>query len=306
MKTSFKILCTLIYYVLQSTFAYSQPGLFQVSTNVNENNTVDIIYRKSIEGSVYFNLFFDKLENCTSISTFYKGNCTSNSGKLITLNPLDRTRPVTCSFRFSWIRGKLVSNIDTSFVYLMPVSGGKTVNVENNFYLMKAYFGQVEPKNWKSLQFNADPGDTVFSVRKGVVVEVNDGFEPDTALLVSFSSQTNSLLVEHQDGTMARYSVLEKGSFMVRPGQVVYPHAPLALAGTFDKTENTQFRLSLYYLIEEKIDNPLETKQGNKKNYYAFVNPLFHTTNGDLRLEAFSKHTSEITPELITKELVKK
>ena len=38
------------------------------------------------------------------------------------------------------------------------------------------------------------------------------------------------MIIEHEDGTLAYYNVLEKNSFMVKVGDIVYPDTPLALS----------------------------------------------------------------------------
>jgi hypothetical protein len=306
MKAPFIFYCFTVILLLLNLTGHSQPGMVQISTAYNSDNTVDINYKKAIEGSIYLKLTFDRLENSTSISTFYNGTIVYSQGKLLTLRPVKENSQISCSFKYTWIRGKLVSKIDTAFIYLLPVSKGKTVKVLNHTYLYKEYFGNAEPKNWRSFQFNVEPGDTVFSARKGIVVEVTDEFDPDTTAIVSFSNHANSLLIEHEDGTLAYYGVLKKGSFLVKPGQVVFPHTPLALAGTFDTDENTQIRFSVRYLIEEQIDKPTNKTLSSKTNYYTYVNPLFHTTEGEVQLKAFQDYTADFTFEHIIKELSKK
>lgn len=260
--------------------------------------------RRTTSEVFFLNLTFNRLENASPTS--YKGTLTSTKGKLLNVRPIYPDRSIGYSYSYTFIRGQLNPKIDTGFVYLLPVSKGKTVEVLHHINLSSKYFGSVEPKNWKSFQFNVDPGDTVFSTRKGLVVEVKDGFDPENSTSVSFSSKSNSLLIEHDDGTLAKYDVLKKGSFMVKAGQIVYPHTPLALAGTYDEKTKSQIRFMVYYLIEENLEKPEKSGLASQKNFYAFINPVFHTAEGDTRLNARQNYTSDYNDGHITRELGKR
>jgi len=242
------------------------------------------------------------LEN--SVSNGFRGNIQSPSGSLFTIKPNDPQRSVVYSYDYTWIRGKLMSKVDTGFIYLLPVSKGNTVKVFNHSFLYTQYFGANQPRKWKSFQFNVGEGDTAFSARKGLVVEVNDGFEPDTAYF--YSSKSNSILIEHEDGTLARYSVLKKGSIMVKPGQTVFAHAPIAVAGTYNLAGNSQISFSICYLTEDKLDNSDHTTIKTIKNYYSYVDPIFHTSEGDMHLKANRNYIADFNAGHITFELSKR
>lgn len=275
-----------------------------VRNEIKEDKSVDFFFEKYDFGSFFLNLTFNQLENASPVS--FKGILVSTKGKLLNIRPINPDRSIGFSYRYTFIRGQLNPEFDAGFVYLLPVSKGKTVKVQHHINLNARYFGSVEPKNWISFQFNVDAGDTVFSARKGLVVEVKDGFDPDPSSSVSFSSKSNFILIEHDDGTLARYDVLKKGSRMVMSGQTVYPHTPLALAGTYDEESNTQIRFLVYYLIEENLEKPEMSGLASRKNFYAFINPVFHTGKGDSCLKAQQNYTADYNYEHITKELGKR
>lgn len=304
MKVDFFFWQLIVFLMVVSLNGTCQNNSIRITSEINSDQSIDFFFDKDEYGSFYLNLTFDQLENAARTS--YKGKVQDMHGKLLSIKPLNPNKSIGFSYKYVWIRGVLNPRIDTSFVYLLPVSKGETIRAVENTNLYSEYFGNTKPKNWKSFQFNVNPGDTVFSARKGLVVELKDGMEPDSTVLHSYSSKSNSILIEHEDGTLACYSVLKNGSFMVKPGQIVFPHTPLALAGTFDMESKTQIKIGVYYLSEENIEEPDKSTLKSVKNYYAFVNPLFHTSEGDVYLKSMQKYTADYTPEHILKDLTKR
>jgi len=113
-------------------------------------------------------------------------------------------------------------------------------------------------------------------------------------------------MIEHEDGTLARYNVLKKGSIKVVPGQTVYAHTPIAIAGTYNLGRNSQVSFTVCYLSEDNLDNSGRQTMKTKKNYYSYIDPIFHTTDGDVRLKSNQTYTADLNNEIITKELSKK
>ena len=110
--------------------------------------------------------------------------------------------------------------------------------------------------------------------------------------------------VEHADGTIATYNVLEPGSVCVKLGDTVYPDTPLALVGSFD---GTQYRvaLTLHYITDRIF------AKGNAYSYEhafesVFINPVFATAHGNRMLVSQNRYTAVVAPELITKEMTKR
>lgn len=277
---------------------------FKISAERNSDESVSFNFEKEDFGTCYVQLTFNQVEN--SSTTSYRQNVSGLSGTILTLKPLVQNKPIGYNYKYTWIRGKLNPKIDTGFVYLFPVARLKTSMVIENSNLKSSYFNGTQPRNWKAYQFNAEAGDTVFSVRKGIVVDLVDGNAADPGGSYAYSSNSNSILIEHEDGTLAHYDVLKNGSFMVKPGDKVLPHAPLGLAGTYDTNENSQIRLYVYYLCEDNLEKPDQETIASKKNYYAFVNPVFHTTLGDVHLKSANEYTAEYSSEHIQKELSKR
>ncbi|MEW4923910.1 hypothetical protein [Algibacter sp. 2305UL17-15] len=92
---------------------------------------------------------------------------------------------------------------------------------------------------------------------------------------------------------------------------IFYPSTPLAIAGTYDKKENSQLRFSIYYLddIVKDLDFDEKGKEtlGNRTHIYAYINPLFLVNENEvLKLENNKTYTAACTNEIIKVEMRKR
>lgn len=225
------------------------------------------------------------------------------SGTLIRLKPTQTDRPGWSALRFSYILGVNNARVDHGFVYRLPYAETcGTVRADTAFSIDAEYFKDARPKNWKAYYFKLNEGDTVYAARKGRVVAVDDSHGVSEG--VQYASRSNAVRVEHADGSIAVYQVLEQGSAMVREGQMVYPDTPLARVGSFD---GQSYKLAFFvYYIENA---PLE--QGNQYNVTraftsAFVDPVFASGQGDIKLQSGHTYESKPSRAVITAEMSKK
>lgn len=282
----------------------AQPRILTIETDRKEDQSVDFNYSKDAYGSFLVTIDFKKLENAYEMP--FRKVVKSSIGKLFTIKPISEKNGISFSYNYWYIRGIPNPEIDSAFVYLLPLSQGKCVRVSHHKNIYEKYFGETPPKNWKSFHFSVSEGDTVFSARRGIVVEVVDEYDPDSTQAYSFTPKSNSIMVEHPDGTLAKYSVLKRGSLMVEPGQQVFAHQPLALAGTYDKPENTHLRFFIKYLCEDHFEAKATLNEKKRKQYYAFIDPVFCTQDGNIRLKNNSIVTAEIREPYLLQELTKR
>jgi hypothetical protein len=59
-------------------------------------------------------------------------------------------------------------------------------------------------------------------------------------------------------------------------------------------------------LAEDNLEKSDQTTLATKKNFYAFVNPLFFTSEGGVYLKAQQNYTADFKEEHIMKELNKR
>lgn len=296
------------FFLVCLTFGYSQVKSKGVKYDRNSDKSVTFRYENDIPGSVFVILKFSDLTNA-SYGTVKK-TITGYLDELVTLHPNRPNENIGFSYSYRTIMGNANAKPDTTFIYALPFKDGKSVKVKNLNYL-GTRFGNTEPKNWRSFQFLAQPNDTVYAVRKGMVIKIVDNNHSDETKEYSYNSKSNSVYIEHEDGTLAKYDVLKNNSVFVKLGDVVYPSNPLAIAGTYDLEENSQLRLSIYYLdaVVKDMDFDEKNKEefGNRTHMYAYIDPLFCVYGNDkLKLAANETYMSVRNDALVEAEMSKR
>ena len=298
---------TIYFIFIISITAYSQQKPFEVTSKRNDDNSVVINYRKSNPGSSFVVVNFKYLDNCGSPKIVRK-TVKGEGGILMTLRPSNPDRSIKYSYNYKYINGDHKAKPDNMFKYTLPFENGKDIEVRNLSYVGKR-FGNVEPKNWKSFQFLVNLDETVYASRKGIVVDIEDDIDSNPDQEYSYNSKANYVIIEHEDGTLAKYGVLKKNSIKVSIGDKVFPATPIAIAGTYDKTENSQLRFSLYYLDPDTANSDNDSNQtlSNRKHDYAYVDPLFYVNEGSVnKLIARNNYKAMITNEIIEMEMTKR
>lgn len=308
MLNSTKNLLTIVFVICLFQINYAQTNKPGISFKRNDDKSVTFTYMKNSPGSVYIILKFTQLTN--SSDDIVKATISGYRNTLTTLRPIDPKQGIGFAYGYTTLVGNVKADPDLEFKYILPFKNGKNVKVKNLSYLGKM-FGNSEPKNFKAFQFLTEPNDTVFAIRKGIVVSVKDGYKADDEYEFSYKSEANSITVEHEDGTLANYDVLKDNSFMVGIGDTVYPSTPLALAGTYDKEENSQLRLSIFYLDKnvKKLDYDQLKKENltNQTHFYIYLDPLFYSNQNDkLKLEAGKTYTAICNDNIIELEMSNK
>lgn len=287
--------------------SYSQHKPVEITFKRNDDKTIDFYYNKTSPGSTFIIVNFNRLENAKS-QPIIKKTVKGFTGNLIKLEPYDERKGINFSYSYSYQLGTSKAKVENKFKYVLPFKHGKEVHALDLEYLGKR-FGNSTPKNWKAIQFLTNPNDTVYASRKGLVVEIKNEFSEDNTTEYSYKREANHIIIEHEDGTLAKYGVLKRNSLMVKVGDKVYPSVPIAIAGTYDKPENSQLRFEVYYLDKEIIaSHKIGEKQTltDKKHYYAFVNPFFHTRSNTTQLNSGEKYIAICNDDIVEIEMSKR
>ncbi len=192
-------------------------------------------------------------------------------------------------YRYWWIEGDVNGRRDTSFVYRLPYSEYKGIV---RAYNMKSNRSASSP--YIATAFRTDKKDTIYAARKGKVIWIEDNYHAPGKQEVLFSTDMNRVMVLHGDGTTADYLGVEKGGFLVREGDTVYPDTPIAIAGPF-ATGGYGFYFAVAYPVLTGVDDkPLG------RHYYT---PVFATQDGGKTLKNSTVYVAKVTEELITHEM---
>jgi hypothetical protein len=298
------VLSLLVFCNLNHVFAQDSP--IKVSYKVNANKDVDFNYEKTDPGSFTVVLNFKSFSN-TNIHQ-QEFTVKNYSGNLLTLTPLNKEQNIGFSFTSSAIRGKLNPELDADFVYLLPAKTGTRIKVLEARFFSAKYFGATTPDDWKTYYFIYQNEDTVTAIRKGIVVSIKEeAQESENSSEIAYTNKTNSIMIEHADGTLARYNGFKKESISVKPGQTVFPGSRLGLNSKSNANNKYGISLAITYLKSTDFDGRRAQNLKNSKSLYGFVTPHFHTSeNASHILVAQQEYTAATTPAIIQKELSKK
>ncbi|MBA0882149.1 hypothetical protein [Flavobacterium undicola] len=265
---------------------YAQaPGIF-ITPVRNGDNSVDFKYTKEGIGSFIVDIHFTKLENSetTSIPNM---NVTSNSGLLFKLKPLDKNKKIDFFYSYTVTQGYLNPTLDSTVTYMLPFKKGKKV---------KIYWGTrpgISPEKWKKYVVNSNNQDSVFGMRKGVVVDVRTltVFNKDEVTQETKKVLRKEIIVEHADGTFASYSGIEENSIAVKIGQTINPQSYI---GVMDELNGGRysFTFDIYYH---------EPDQMNYRGNLISVSPNFLTQNGVEKLESKKEYVVTYDESILLK-----
>lgn len=234
-------------FIILSIFALSvngQPGALKLTTTRNDDKSVDFSYEKKYHGSYYLEVYLTSLNN--TVHNGYRGVIKNNRGKIFRLRPQNENASIGFNYSYKYLRGSPNPKFDKDFRYLLPYRG--TAQVEDLSNLNVEYFGARQAKDWRALMFKLTPGDTIYAARKGLVVEVVNHHLPDTTNAYSYYPLVNYIIVEHPDGTFAKYTGFYSEKINVLPGQTIFPNDPIGIVAQYDSEGIAQLRFQVYYL----------------------------------------------------------
>lgn len=280
----------------------SQNKNIEITHKRNPDKSVDFHYTKKLPGSYYLKIEFPTLEN--SYKTEFEGVIKHGSGRLLKLKPINREQHVNFSYTYSSIRGNPDPKIDKDFIYVLPFKAGTSIDIIKSTNLKEEYFNAEKNSNWNSFIVDRASADTVYNMRKGIVVEVINEFKTDSSDAYKYNSKINKILIEHEDGSIARYKGFNNKSIFVKPGQIVYPQTKL---GALDIFNNLVYRLyfDVYHL--KKIDfDSTEKRTLSSESQSEHVNPNFYSSRGPITLNSNNKYIVEFDDNIRFMEFTKR
>lgn len=284
---------------------FAQVQNITINRKVNEDRSIDLDYEKKMPGSYYVVLKFSDISNCDTDE--YRGVVSGYSGRLLKLKPVEANRGIGYSMRINSIMGVPNPKVDSLFQYTLPFKNGKKVKIYESGNIGEKYFEAEKPANWKSYNIKFNGPDTVYAIRKGIVVKINNDYDEDSSITKHYTSKRNSLIIEHEDGTFAEYKGFRKNSFKVKLGQTVYPQTQLGVIELFNKDDNNyRFDFSVYYLFNKELRST-DDKQTfkDRKGPYKFLAPHFLTPEGVMTIESKKEYTSLFSETSLLQELTR-
>ncbi|MES2396376.1 MAG: hypothetical protein V4549_10255 [Bacteroidota bacterium] len=304
MKYNLKLTLLILSFCTNFLLASAQERAVKVTPKINSNRSVDFNFQKTDPGTYTVVINFTTLNNAAHLGTEFTAK--DYGGRLFSLTPINKNQGIGYAYSISYIRGKLKPKYHANFVYLLPYKKEVKVRVAESNFLGATYFGDTTPEDWKAYRFYTSQQDTIIAIRKGVVVSIKDLYDTGDDGNVAYTSKTNELIIEHEDGTLATYKGFAKGSFKVKEGQIVFPNTSLGLNSKYDKNGNFNVSIMITYLKSADLANR-STSISKSKSFYGFVTPHFMTgENADHIVTSQKEYVAVSTPEIIQKEMSKK
>lgn len=284
---------------LLSQVIYAQKENIEITYERKSDQSVDFYYKKNVPGSYYVTLEFDKLTNCTTNYT-YKKVIKNSSGFLFTLKPSNKNKGISFSYKIKYIIGNPDPKIDNEIIYALPFKTGKTVKILEASNVGEKYFESKKPIDWKSFIVYSNEPDTIYAMRKGVVIRIIDKYINNDKLNKTYTSERNSILIEHIDGSYASYKGFDKNQIFVKLGQKVYPHTVLGKLEKFNKT-NYRLDFNTFHYLENLLDDKKSTLK-NRNHKRKYLNPNFFTDNINKKIESRESYNVSFSEEIKLQE----
>lgn len=226
----------------------------------------------------------------------------TESGTLFQIPDSVWGQPNNIRYKYWWLYGYHSTDLDNSFIYRLPFSEHRQGAVETT----RLYTPPEErkPDDYIGYQFLLDATDTVLAARKGIVVYVGcDTIPPERKVDPRHRAWRNEVMVEHSDGTLGWYYVLEKQSILVREGDVVYPGTPIGFPGTYGGPFLTRF-VVLYPGINPDFD--IDDMGETWPLKYCGFRPYFLTREGVVKLQEDGYYRAASSDALVQREMTRK
>ncbi len=295
----------LLLFLIAPCFLFSQKNI-QLSLQRNTDNSATINYAKSKIGSYCIKLHSIIL-NEKPISSLKK-TADSETGIVTTILPNPGERITKLTYKSSIALGKCDCKPDFKFTYTLPFKKGKKIKVSAIKSPSHKIKNKQNTENWQYFKFTPKSEiDSVFAMRRGTVIKVVNNNIIKITKDLSYKSKSNYIIVEHKDGTLARYDIFKKNSIVVRSGDQIFPGDFLGIIGKYGKNKNPQLRISFYYL-NPKAPFLIQEKQklGEEYTPNIYFSPVFLTKNGVKKLQDEDIVISEFNNDLVRLEMTKK
>ena len=103
---------------------------------------------------------------------------------------------------------------DTSYIYTLPYKEGKRI------LLIQAANSEMSHKDELSLDFKMNKGTPICAAREGIVIETKEDND-EGGVKEEYLAKGNHIIIQHSDGSKAKYWHLKKEGVLVNVGDTV-------------------------------------------------------------------------------------
>ena len=254
---------------------------------------------KDYPGMMTVLMNFSDVKNC-DLTDGIRYFVVRNSGeRLLTLRPLDNQKNIRYKLLCRFMEGAVDRMFDSTFVYRMPCQTGRPVRISGTVNILDKY-REKKPREPLGYFFQLEKGDTVYAMRRGLVVDIKQSEVPaEERPQYNYTSRSAKITVEHADGTRAWYVNFDPDHVFVNTGDDILPGMPLGLAGTYD---GERYGISVQlYRYESDPRAATDTTPVLRR-----LTMRFATEEGIVIPHGPGKYTPVMTDEMLTREMTKK
>jgi hypothetical protein len=280
-----------------SIFVFSQRDLFS-------QRMVEVRYEQDAKGGFVFSCFNHGYCNYileVGFTVFSNVKCDiplpfhqevrPGYSKLFTVTAIDPQLATQIKFNSAFQKGCLNPVVNPGFIYLLPISPGKTAQ----FYELSPDKA-ADSANWYVVRLRMKAGDTIYAARKGVINEIQDQDGANDAGQTTVQAE-NYIEITQPDCSFARYGILKKNGSLVKAGQMVKAGQAIGLVGGDSFGRGSDLRFSIYYYKEET-----GSSQNNGRHY--LIPQIWTKNNGKSKLKNGVMYTSEFPVAVLNQESV--
>lgn len=285
-------------------FALLAQNDIEVDYVTNSDNSLNFKYVKNIPGTHLVSVKFSNLSN-----TLAKDNQSkllkSSRGSLFKLEPINELQQIRFRYSYSWFRGNINSKVNFEYPYILPFKANTSVKPVELYNIDNVYFKSELAKGWKAYSFSFNENQTVYSIRKGEVIEIIDNFEVDNSKTFDYYSNINSITIEHKDGTYATYKGFDKDKIKVKIGEIVFPQTILGELSKFDNRNLYRLYLQLYFY--RTIDGiSLNTIESSDDYEIRYLTPKFFQNKKLIELKNNESYVVQFDEKILFNEMRRK
>ena len=278
---------------------------FKIEHKVNDDKTVDFLYKNLIPNTITVIVNFSFLENTINSSRVVE-KVSKREGKLFKLKPMNSEQNIGFNYSYLFFNHNINPKVSDEFVYILPYEKEAQMYVEELSYLGSTYSNKKEPKGWKSYSFSSDEVQEIFPVRKGVVIDVVRDFDVDTTKTFTYYNKMNSVKIEHNDGTIALYSGFNRNEIYVSIGDLVYPKFnTLGKTEVYDSRKKHRINFSLFYYSTKK-GVKLSSLFKNDQTEVIYITPDFYQNGESVKLKKDFFYESDYDDKILFQNLSKR
>jgi len=159
-----------------------------------------------------------------------------------------------------------LKDYDQDFEYCLPFQKGES------YFLSQGYNGSTTHQNKKQLDFKMPIGTKIVAVRSGLVLKVV-AVHDKHCVIKTCEKYNNYIYVFHNDGTIAEYVHIKKGSARVKVGDFVNQGQVIADSGNVGWSTGPHLHFSVFIQrlrgCRDYIETRFKLEDGRKTDFLA-------------------------------------